>query len=808
MKPSFLNKCTFRLTCLIGSILLVLWMQCCGLFLGTARADEAALIEIESQIGFGASNVKQGRWTPVTMTLRNQGADLSGDLVIQVANPNRNKDFNYVQHVELPKGSTKVVTMLIPGNGYTKSNNTIAFYEKSQKNGKKITLAGNTYLEAFSLPKETLQVGVLARDVDTLNFLTLLNQSGNKVNVLHLKQEDIPKESLGLDSLDVLAINDFAADTLTSEQVQAIGLWTQRGGTLLLAGGAGYPKSAAPFAKASPVTYEGTTELNELPTVEKIGEKELVFPQPFTLSQAKLTGGAESILSEGTLPVIARSVYGSGFVTYAAYDLSLNPLASWNGNPRLWEQILSGPIEAAHAFNLNQMKFGNDPMWEMERALEFFPSLQPPKLPMLALVLLLYAILVGPLLYMVLRKLDRREWAWLVIPIAAILTSIGVFQFGATNRGSMMAQSLSTVSLNGTGSGIKQSALSVFLPKGGDLELKFTGKPVVSPLLLSDVYPGLQLHDQSELVVSKEPEATLVRLQGIPYSSISKLALGEEQLVSIGKIDYTISELSAKGAKGQVTNNTTKDLTDAAVVINQSYVKIGDIPAGASANFDTTGGIGMTNGFDVPQLAFPYPTNNSLDTNLHQRSLLSSYLNRKGNYSGGITPMVIGWMKDQSSITLTSGGSIPIEQLTLVSQDMKFNYVTPEGKIVIPSTALIPALIDNHLRMSSIQFQNGPFMQMGSGDVTLDYQLPNLAGASYQTMEMTADPNPDVTTELWNSETKAWEAITLQSFQSWEGEKLQPFLIEGKSIRMKVTTVQNNTMFRMPAVSLEGAVKR
>ncbi|SDM89510.1 hypothetical protein SAMN04487897_101403 [Paenibacillus sp. yr247] len=41
------------------------------------------MIEIQSEVGFGASNVKQGRWTPVTMTLRNQGADLSGDVVSQ-----------------------------------------------------------------------------------------------------------------------------------------------------------------------------------------------------------------------------------------------------------------------------------------------------------------------------------------------------------------------------------------------------------------------------------------------------------------------------------------------------------------------------------------------------------------------------------------------------------------------------------------------------------------------------------------------------------------------------------------------------
>ncbi|MCY9693821.1 hypothetical protein [Paenibacillus alginolyticus] len=808
MKLSSFKTRTFRLTCFLVCAILALCFQALVPISSVVSADEA-MIEIQSDVGFGASNVKQGRWTPVTMTLHNQGADLSGDLVVQVANPNRSKDFSYVEHVELPKGSTKVVTMRLPGYAYTKSNNTIALYEKSLKNGNKKTLDGKTYLEAFPLPKETLQVGVLARDVDTLNFLSLLGQSGKKLNVLHLKQTDIPREALGLDGLDVLALNDFASDTLTGEQVQAILQWTKRGGTLLLAGGAGYPKTAAPFAEASPVTYQGTTTVKELPELAKAGEKELILTQPLTLSQAKLVKGAESVVvTDGALPIYARGTYGSGFVTYVAYDLSLNPLASWNGNARLWEQMLSGPLESANAFNLNQMRYGNDPYYELDRALEYFPSLQPPKLPILAIVLLIYAIVVGPLLYMILRRLDRREWAWFVIPVAAIVTSIGIFQFGASNRGSTMAQTFNTITLNGSGSGIKQSTLSVFLPKGGSMELKFPGKAAVSPFMQGEVYPSLQLHDRSELVIRQEQESAIVGLQDIPYSSISKLAMDEERPVQLGRLDYSISELSAKGAKGQITNNTKNNLTDVAVLVNQTFIKIGSVKAGASASFDTANGFGISNGPDVAQLAYPLPSTNGYDTGLHQRSMLSAYLHRKVRISGGLNPLIIGWLKEQTPLNLSSNGSIPAEQLTLIAQDMKIDYVTPDGKIMIPSTTMVPELIDNHLKMSSIEFRNGPFMQMGSGDVTLNYQLPFIAGASYQTMEMTGDPNPDVTLDLWNSQTKAWEPLTLKSFQSWEGDKLQPYLLEGKSIRMKVTTVQNHSMFRIPAVSLEGSVKR
>ncbi|GGI43408.1 hypothetical protein GCM10008018_01920 [Paenibacillus marchantiophytorum] len=796
---------------LIGCMLLVLWLQGNLFFGGTARAEDTPKIEIQSEIGFGAANVKQSTWTPVKITLHNKGnADLSGDLVIQVAHPNGNKDFSYAKLVELPKDSTKVISMLIPGFPYSNVNNTISFYEKSVKSGKKVALDGKTNLEAFPIPKETLQVGVLARDVDTMNFLSLLNQSGKKLNLIHLKQTEMPLEALGLDSFDVLVLNDFASDTLTKDQVQAIQQWTQRGGALIIGGGAGYSKTAAPFSSASPVTYQGTQTVTDLSELAKMGEKELAFGSPFTISKAALVNGAEAIVSDQTIPIYARSSYGNGHVDYVAYDLSLNPLASWNGNTRLWEQLLAGPIERANAYNLNQARYGGDSFWEMNEALDYYPSLQPPKLAQLALVLLVYAVIVGPILYFILRRLDRREWAWYIIPLVAIVTSFGIFQFGATNRASSMAQSFSTLTLNGSGSGIKQSMISVFLPKGGDLELKLPDKGAASPFLQSEVYPNLQLSGRSEFVFRQDQDSSsLVGLQDIAYSSIAKIAKNDEQPVAFGKLDYTITDLSVNGVKGEVTNHTTKDLTNVAILVNQSYLNVGDLKAGAAVSFNTAGSVTVSNGKNYGQLAFPYPiTSKMLDNGRHQRALLNTFMQRNFKVAGGFTPMIIGWFRDQTSLPITSSGSVPTEQLTLVSQEMKLNYVTSDGRIVIPSKAIVPTLADNHLKMSALQFRDGPFMQMGGGDVTLVYTLPPLSGANYQKMEMTGDPNPEVTLELWNAQTNAWEPLAMKASQSWEGDKLQPYITEGKSIRMKATTILNNTMFRMPSVSLEGSVKR
>ncbi|NEW05232.1 hypothetical protein GK047_04255 [Paenibacillus sp. SYP-B3998] len=796
---------SFWIISFIGCMLLTALAQVLPLSTGLAYAEQAT-IEIQSEVGFGASNVKQGSVAPATITLKNTGASVSGDLVIQIGNPD-GKDFSYAQHVELPQGSTKVIKMSLPSYAYSKDNNSLSFYENSVQSGKKLSLLGNTYLEAFFMSKDIVQVGVLAPDVDTLNFLALLSQFGKKVNVLHLKQPDISESAMGLDMLDVLVLNDFASDTLTHKQVEAIQVWTKRGGTLILGGGAGYAKTAAPFAKDAPVVYQGTLSVQELPEMAKTGEKELKLSQPFTISQGQLTQGAESLIVEDDLPIYARKAYGMGFIVYVAYDLSLNPIASWNGNPRLWERMLASPLDTASAITGNQMRYGTDPYWEMARALEYFPTLQSPKLAGLAWVLLLYAVTVAPLLYFILRRLDRREWAWVLIPLLSLVTSIGIFQFSATNRGNMMAQALHTIELDGSGSGVKHSALSVFLPKGGSLELPFTPGEVVRPFMRSENYSMQQLNKATELVIRPLEEGAKVRLQNIPYSSLSKMVVDEEKPVSIGKLDYKITMMMGNAAKGEVTNNTKKDLVDAAVLVNQSYINLGSLKAGDSVSFDTSNGIGVNDYQGVANSAFPDTSQRGIDLKFHQRTILSSYLFAKARLTGGFEPMIMGWVKEQTPMMLANGKKLPTEQLTLFVQNMKINYVSSDGKIAIPSALLFPELVDNHLKMSAFNFRNDTHMEIGSGDVTFEYRLPVIPKAVYQTMSMQSESNKDVTFEIWNGQSQSWEALDVKPLMKWEGDALQSYLVEGKKIRLKAATAQNNTLLRIPAVSLEGVVK-
>ena len=157
-------------------------------------------------------------------------------------------------------------------------------------------------------------------------------------------------ESL-LNGLDVIVINNFASDTLSEPQRKAITDWVNGGGTLILAGGAGYAKTAAPFADITPVVADGTTTVHSLAELEKLGGKPLNLDGAFTISTAKAVEGAQIGIEANGQPLFASKGYGQGSVQYAAYDLAMEPVSSWAGHPDAWASILRNNLPMVGAQN-------------------------------------------------------------------------------------------------------------------------------------------------------------------------------------------------------------------------------------------------------------------------------------------------------------------------------------------------------------------------------------------------------------------------------------------------------------------------
>ncbi|MBP1153794.1 MULTISPECIES: hypothetical protein [unclassified Paenibacillus] len=760
-------------------------------------------VELQIQAGIDGKT-KEGRWFPVKFTLTSPSEDISGDLVVQMVNPSGGKDITYVKHIELPKQSTKSVWMSLPGMALNNRNNVVKLYQGSSDGGTLVPIAkGNDYIETTVM--RSTQVGVLARDPDTLNFLSLLNTQGYDVSVSHLDIADLPTETMMLDSLDVIAMNDVASDQLGPEQVQAIHGWVARGGSLILAGGAGYSKTAKAFESLSPVTYQGTASLSQLTSFESLAAKELKLTEPFTVSSAAVKSG-DVLAQEGQVPLLVQREVEKGRVWYVGYDLALQPLASWTGNAVLWEQVLQPQLVASNPKNGGQNHMMNR-YWDLQYILDFFPSMNPPSFFLLLTLFLVYVLLAAPLLYILLKKMDKREWAWVVIPVLSIVSSLGIFAAGASDKSSIMTHTLNTLELSGSGQGTRSAATAVFVPSGGTYELQLPKSAQVVSFndRRGSMNQNGQLAGTTDQYLFMEPEATRLAWTDVPYWSVRKALIEHAESEPLGKFEV-VASINNNGIKGEVTNQTKSDLTNVNVFYNRQLFAIGDLKAGEkraiSGSVNT-----MPQGYvDYGQIMFPFTHHARQDEFNRERQMVNSYMNRLGNAGKGGEAMVIGWSKDEESLYQVNGKKTQSDQLNMWVQEVEFQVVQGD-QISIPYGYLNPSMVQNNLQQMHTEPDGN--MYVSSGDFTFEYKLPVIQGAEYDTLRIQsvgALP-PFLSLQIWNETKKDWDPLDLRAVFVLQDGRQNDVLIGGRTIRLKATVMQD-LGFRYPQVALEGKVKR
>ncbi|NTZ20165.1 hypothetical protein EXW96_22240 [Paenibacillus sp. JMULE4] len=787
--------------------LLLLLLALCMTFqimAGTVGAAPAASgVELQIQTGIDGK-MKEGRWFPVKFTLTSPHEDISGDLVVQVASQTGGKDITYVKHVELPRQSTKTVWMALPGMTLNSRNNVVKLYQGPVEGGTLVPISkGSNYIETVSV--RSTQVGVLARDPDTLNFLSLLNTQGYDVSVSRLNVADFPAETMMLDGLDAIAINDIATDQLSPEQVQAINGWVARGGSLILAGGAGYAKTAKAFESLSPVTYQGTISLSKLGSLENLAAKELTLTEPFTVSSAAVKSG-NVLAQEGQVPLLVSKEVEKGRVWYAGYDLSLQPLASWTGNPKLWEQVLQPHLVTSAAKNGFQTNIMNR-YWDLQYILDFFPSMRMPSFFLLLTLFLVYVLIAAPLLYLLLKRLDKREWAWVIIPVLSIISSIGIFSVGASDKSSVMTHTLNTLELSGNGQGTRSAATAVFVPSGGTYELQLpkSAKVVSFSENRGSMNQNGELAGATDQYLYMEPEAARLVWTDVPYWSVRKALVEHAESEPLGQFDVAAS-IDQNGIKGEVTNQTKSDLTNVSLIYNRQLFAVGDLKAGEKK---TIGGSINTipQGYiDFGQLMFPYNHTGGPDVFNRERQMVNAYMNRLWNTGAGGETMIIGWSKDNESLYQVNGRKAQSDQLNMWVQEVKLQVVQGD-KISIPYGYLSPSIVQNNLQQMHREPDGNMFV--GSGDFTFEYNLPVIPGAQYDTLRIQSAGGlpPYLSLQIWNEARKDWDPLDLRSAFVLQDGQQNDMLIGGRTIRLKATVTQDLS-FRYPQVSLEGTVKR
>lgn len=281
--------------------------------------------------------------------------------------------------------------------------------------------------------------------------------SSNKptIRVARISPADLPTEASGWDSLDGLVLSDMSNfnlgdQTLNQDSLtQAAASWLAQGRLLWVAGDSGLRKSGF-LADLLPVKVAGPPQNGSFPPELAVLAKTSSPAGNFLVADSSLVPGGSAPVTQNGKPLLAKRDFGLGTSWFIATELK--SFTATNGLP-IWRYALSD-YEPRLAYS-DSFRQPSDSYRRWFN--EVNPNVKVATLPdtgVIALFLLGYVVLIGPVIYLGLRQSGRRELGWLIAPAIAIIISLSIYFIGMFTAGDPLVISrLSVITTGETASG-------------------------------------------------------------------------------------------------------------------------------------------------------------------------------------------------------------------------------------------------------------------------------------------------------------------------------------------------------------------
>ena len=560
--------------------------------LASTAHDTAAGTTFSVNAGFN-TRYRSGNWIPVQVALRNDGADFTGTVSIttndaQNSFGNSGAQSSYQVPITLPNGSQKQVTLYVPV--YTSTQGiTVSLLDSNGNTVRK----QNSLLQ--SLNPGDIFVGILS-DSSTgfgpLSGFTLPNP-GSLLITDNLTASTLPDKAAVLKNFDLIVLDNFTTSTLSAGQLAALQTWVNSGGALIVAGGPEWQRTLAALPPGLlPVTVGGTATLRPGTRLLPIGSPSAQVPDgtvqaPVTISTGTATAAGETILTSGSTPLIVQANSGQGTICYVAFDPTLEPVVGWAGASALWKGLLLRSL--GDGILANSYASASGPPGQPGPLTNLLQSLLPNSIPspwILAVLLIGYILILGPVRMLIVRWRKRRDWSWRIVLSSVVVFSLATYGLALQEKGTSLVSSRITVMQLSQGGSVAHvtTYLGIFVPNQGDYQVHISGDGLVQPS--PDEYyqsggPGIGNSNQTQNeTITPAQDGTDVNLHGVDIWTLRSLVSEQDSQVRGGIISHLT--LQNGTLTGTVTNTLSTALSDVYVLMPNSYVNIGNLGAGAT----------------------------------------------------------------------------------------------------------------------------------------------------------------------------------------------------------------------------------
>lgn len=527
----------------------VFWLLC-----SVTPVEAESNIEINVNAPLGGLS-KYNAWTRVEVNLAPQETPFHGFVdLTKDKSAKRLHESAWRQQVNIEAGKDATITFDMPSQVLLDD-----WYVRLTENGQVVQV------EKLRLPypKDGRTIGVVHQGGSAFHFLALQPSQVTKgipYTIQNLAVDKLPDSAWLYQNLDVLAMGSELVGSLRAEQVNAIRDWVQTGGLLILSAGPGQDEVVEPFQADMPVETGRSGQANLKQAIERYTDEKAI-PE-----------GSLAVFNRD-LPLFSAKAVGKGRILFVNYDVTAEPLASWQHNSQLWQNVM---MQHGALSQLENSPFRDQMLHPFLELSKQIPGVQTPAPVWMVVLWCGYIVVIAPAVYLLLKRKGRRQWAWGVIPVTAVLMTVGIYLFGKPLVvKSSASYEISEVQIVDEQLAQTRTAATFLAVDQNQYDIDGQSLMVALPLSMgkNDYVPeGITAGNQ------------LISFRNVPYLT-PKQAIGFGTLRDAGSFTAHLT-VNADRLQGSVTNHTRFAMESAFVEIGLQRIPIGALAIGEEKQVD------------------------------------------------------------------------------------------------------------------------------------------------------------------------------------------------------------------------------
>lgn len=662
---------------------------------------------------------KSQKYMPVTVQINNLEQDFNGEVEVRVTSDSNGGYDAYCKEVSASKGENISVTIPVK---FLEGNNTgtVCIME----NGK-VLCEEKLLISSGRISDGNAFTGLLSDDPTALGYLGNITyfdsnySNTGKMNCVNLTEDMLGENGLNIDGLDVIIINNYNMANLSDNQYNSLNNWVNSGGTLLIGAGANEGKTINNINKSFlNITSNGTKEQNVKTVSENLN---------LILSQISLNDST-AIVNSNENELVYSLDRGEGKILITSFDLGLEPFISSNDAVIMLQNMLIETFDKIYEENYQGGYYSTS--YEISNILGNIPVENAVSPLTLGIVLGVYAILVGIVIYLILKKMKKRDLTWVLIPVTAVVFTVMIYLLGSKMKiKDVIVNSANIISVDEDGRGQINSYIGIAsknkenikIEKEEDLKMKY----------LSDdyYYYGDTSYDAKTLRVKTTytNDTSYFTVANNNVAEVNEFEISGKEIV-MPKLENTL-RIKDGNLEGTIKNNLDADIKKLVIVSGKTVWDLGQVAKGEEISITdlrskgSSGLQGYANSLNDEYYQSRWDDEiDSKDPKFKNIQRYVSLLNLLGytDYLGTTTKIIaITDLPVDYSLNLESK-SISNYDLTAVIQEANIDFKDENGNISFPEGyfSYTVSELDNRV---DYDYYNGYIY--GEGEIVLDYKI-------------------------------------------------------------------------------------